>query len=266
MKSETDNIRLTKWRTDFADRDMVIKYRSGTANADADAFSRVHYATLPPISQKERRDTVDLLNTSSKGSARRAGDDGYNRQESEVPLEIKGSNKSYAADFSEQSSCFSDTSAPLGQDDPESELLEEITREELVKMQHATSWCANIIGLLGSGRLANAPGALRSKTSKFINDLLYRHVWGELSRQYVLAIPKSLIRDILFKAHDSPESGHLGITKTWKRIKAHFYWPGQYKDVQDYVRVCDADWGIRTDSHFMVSCVPCHQPLAFFRE
>lgn len=34
--------------------------------------------------------------------------------------------------------------------------------------------------------------------------------------------------------------GHLGINKTKERLLLEYYWPGCFKDVENYVRSCDA--------------------------
>ncbi|MES9879780.1 MAG: DDE-type integrase/transposase/recombinase [Sedimenticola sp.] len=51
-----------------------------------------------------------------------------------------------------------------------------------------------------------------------------------------LALPGSLIGDILKGFHDF--SSHLGFDKTYLAVRQKFFWKGQYKDVQDYIRSC----------------------------
>src|SRR3954447_6398194 len=49
----------------------------------------------------------------------------------------------------------------------------------------------------------------------------------------VIPLPK---RDqILSLSHNHPLSGHLGTTNTYARLKVTYYWPGMYKDIQEYV-------------------------------
>lgn len=38
--------------------------------------------------------------------------------------------------------------------------------------------------------------------------------------------------------------GHLGINKTKERLLLEYYWPGCFKDVENYVRSCDACWRV----------------------
>ena len=43
---------------------------------------------------------------------------------------------------------------------------------------------------------------------------------------------------ILFKCHNIPILGHLGIRKTYARVKMMFFWSSLHKDVHDYVLQC----------------------------
>ena len=53
-----------------------------------------------------------------------------------------------------------------------------------------------------------------------------------------LVIPKIYQMDIIHHQHDSPFSGHLGVNKTYERIKRYFYWNQCLKDVDNYIRTC----------------------------
>ena len=55
-----------------------------------------------------------------------------------------------------------------------------------------------------------------------------------------LCIPKdqSLKKPILYKAHDSPTSGHLGYAKTLNDVRKSYHWVGLKGDILRYVRQC----------------------------
>ena len=53
-----------------------------------------------------------------------------------------------------------------------------------------------------------------------------------------LVVPKTLRSDILKELHAGPGGGHLGVEKTLSKLKLRFYWPGHYKDTQDWCRAC----------------------------
>jgi hypothetical protein len=54
-----------------------------------------------------------------------------------------------------------------------------------------------------------------------------------------LYIPTPLRNRILQKAHEAAVGGHLGAAKTYMAVRQRFFWPGMWKGVQDYTKVCD---------------------------
>ena len=68
--------------------------------------------------------------------------------------------------------------------------------------------------------------------------LLYRRGQGEADR---LCIPNGggLRQRILRECHDTPLGGHFGRHKTASLTRMLTFWPGQTRDVGEYVRSCD---------------------------
>lgn len=54
-----------------------------------------------------------------------------------------------------------------------------------------------------------------------------------------LFVPEPLRKKVLQECHDIPTSGHLGIRKTYFRIKQKFFWHDMLRDVKQYVRACE---------------------------
>src|SRR6476661_9626593 len=55
-----------------------------------------------------------------------------------------------------------------------------------------------------------------------------------------LVIPKGLLRNQILKLfHDDPFGGHLGVTRTFRRVSQRYAWEGMYEDIRDYVLGCD---------------------------
>ena len=48
----------------------------------------------------------------------------------------------------------------------------------------------------------------------------------------------SWIPRLLDEFHNSPQDGHSGAMRTYKRIAASIYWQGMMKKVKDYVATC----------------------------
>ncbi|XP_043604719.1 uncharacterized protein LOC122577454 [Bombus pyrosoma] len=43
---------------------------------------------------------------------------------------------------------------------------------------------------------------------------------------------------IIQEKHESSVAGHKGVTKTYQRIRQHYYWENMKKEIQEYVRAC----------------------------
>ncbi|CAB0040813.1 unnamed protein product [Trichogramma brassicae] len=54
-----------------------------------------------------------------------------------------------------------------------------------------------------------------------------------------LVVPPAQRERVMRDAHDITSAGHLGIEKTFDRVKREYYWRGMYHDVHEYVRSCD---------------------------
>jgi hypothetical protein len=55
----------------------------------------------------------------------------------------------------------------------------------------------------------------------------------------VLSNKSSLIPTILEEFHSTPQAGHSGFYKTYRRIAANVYWSGMKNTIQDFVKSCD---------------------------
>ena len=53
-----------------------------------------------------------------------------------------------------------------------------------------------------------------------------------------LVVPEQLLQYFLLHYHTSLEGGHLGIGRSYQRIRANFHWRGLYRSVQRYVGEC----------------------------
>lgn len=53
-----------------------------------------------------------------------------------------------------------------------------------------------------------------------------------------LVLPQPLREEILVQFHDKQIAGHLGVGKTYKRIRTRFWWPNMKDDIAYYVKSC----------------------------
>ena len=53
----------------------------------------------------------------------------------------------------------------------------------------------------------------------------------------VITPPVEMRNNIIREKHESCLAGHKGITKTYQRIRLHYYWENMKKEIQEYVRM-----------------------------
>jgi len=78
---------------------------------------------------------------------------------------------------------------------------------------------------------------LPSPNFQINNDVVFK-IFAETSKT-VPVIPASLITETLKQFHDHVVGGHLGVSKTYSKMKSRVYYPGLKKIVTDYIRTCD---------------------------
>ena len=52
-------------------------------------------------------------------------------------------------------------------------------------------------------------------------------------------IPKTMLPKLMAEFHDSPLAGHMGINKTYDKIRERYYWPHMLRDITNYIKSCD---------------------------
>ncbi|KAL4114536.1 hypothetical protein PRIC2_014470 [Phytophthora ramorum] len=69
--------------------------------------------------------------------------------------------------------------------------------------------------------------------------LLYYQVDESDEPRIVVPNDENLRYRVLYEAHDTPLSGHLGREKTYTSVARNFWWPHMYKWVRTYVQTCE---------------------------
>ena len=77
------------------------------------------------------------------------------------------------------------------------------------------------------------------------SDGLLCHIWFPGNHRVPtpksqLVIPAALRHEVLLQVHDIPFSGHLGVNKTYAKLRDRYYWPKMYMDVEHYVLSCES--------------------------
>ena len=71
---------------------------------------------------------------------------------------------------------------------------------------------------------------------KLINKVLYREVMVDEKRVNQLVLPSCLIEYVMRSIHNN--MGHPGRDKTLSLIRDRFFWPGQYQDIDEWIKGC----------------------------
>ena len=81
---------------------------------------------------------------------------------------------------------------------------------------------------------------------KIVDDRLYflrpKPVISEIVEdldRWKLVLPKEYRTEALRESHDVPQAAHLGVEKTYQRVAVQYFWPNLFRDVTNYVRMCD---------------------------
>ncbi|KAE8984240.1 hypothetical protein PR001_g23234 [Phytophthora rubi] len=81
----------------------------------------------------------------------------------------------------------------------------------------------------------------RSRLHRYsvVEGLLYYQVDGGDEPRIVVPNDEDLRHRVLYEAHDTPLSGHMGREKTYTSVARNFWWPHMYKWVRKYVQTCE---------------------------
>ena len=109
---------------------------------------------------------------------------------------------------------------------------------DLVQMQADDKFCSNILSVLKDPTNSSYRNRMLFYVIK--EGVLYRKVIRDNRAHLLLVVPKKLWPQLLEEAHDSILSGHLGIARTYERIKDRYFFPGQIESVARYVASCES--------------------------
>ncbi|KAK3100422.1 hypothetical protein FSP39_019732 [Pinctada imbricata] len=74
---------------------------------------------------------------------------------------------------------------------------------------------------------------------KIIDGVMHRIWFTDTDDEILqLVVPNSMKEEVLKSHHDIPSAGHLGVDKTYERLKTGYYWPGMKEYVDTYCKEC----------------------------
>ena len=107
------------------------------------------------------------------------------------------------------------------------------------RAQRDDSFCKGLIEILEG---TTDSRKFREKILFYIlkNKVLYRRVECDGHQRLLMVVPKSLQLGIIREAHDTLQGGHLGISRTYERIRARYFWPGCLQQVASFCATCES--------------------------
>ena len=80
----------------------------------------------------------------------------------------------------------------------------------------------------------------QSKHFEVKNNILYKKDRRRKTRNQLLkVIQQHEVEPILYLMHNHPTGAHLGIDKTFEKIRNQYYWPQMFETIKDYIRSCE---------------------------
>ena len=126
-------------------------------------------------------------------------------------------------------------------------LLNITNKDDLVKLQKADITLKRLFQ-----QVVDSPSPNSTKPYYYAKDGVLMH--HALDKKRVtsfeqIVVPHVLRDKLIYVAHDIPAAGHLAVAKTKARLKPHFFWPKQAKDVAKYCKTCHICQGIGKGIH-----------------
>uniref|UniRef100_H3H5J1 Reverse transcriptase domain-containing protein n=1 Tax=Phytophthora ramorum TaxID=164328 RepID=H3H5J1_PHYRM len=127
---------------------------------------------------------------------------------------------------------------------------------DLIRAAYARDdMCVALLRALGSKEFGDSDcklsARLRARLHRYSldDDLLYYSTDPEDTPRIVVPHDEDLKYRILYEAHDTALSGHLGREKTYGSVSLSYWWPKLYKWTSTYVRTCETCQRVKPSPH-----------------
>lgn len=113
------------------------------------------------------------------------------------------------------------------------------TSVDFASSQQDDPFCKKYIGLL-EGKVGTKKEQKRaSKRYALFDAVLYRRDDLPLRQRFLLCLPAANRSEVLQKFHGGRCGGHMGIRRTFQRVRERYFWHKMFRDVKSFVQSCD---------------------------
>ena len=275
---EHNNARLIRTAMELQQYEMDIVHRAGIKMYDADALSRLrrdrtdateeenvrlvssvtdqteYYGegdVSPPVKDYDEPagpclKTLELLRA-ERTAAAEAGVKVEDRSAYHSSVKVLDGKQEWLSDADKVCAALGQQEAD-GDELPTSEDVLARLKEEMLK----DAYYSQLYRQLVKEDLSDAEltPRLRNDLNKFVVkdgylyriEQLYRGGRAQAGKvRYLLWIPEALRSEVLFACHDHVMSGgHLGVQKTFARLRVRYYWTGMFRAVEEWCKSCQA--------------------------
>ena len=220
LNSEFKNAKIQRWGLMISEFDCTIEYIVGKDNAGADMLSRI------PVMHDGGPDDIQAEGRVSGPYSEHSGvAEGAGAEVHDACACVINSDK---VDPRERPHAEGELT------DPGSDLDQEGHRSNFSRAdeQRKDPELVQLIQRLTEGKAT----ATENRTFVLLSNVLYYVPDSAPEPSLELVIPSQLRGLVLKECHD--ECCHMGLDKTYDRIRAKYYWRGLYKDVAEFVSQC----------------------------
>ena len=224
--SEMKNARVQRWAIMLDEYGCDVQYVSGSQNVVADALSRFGR----PVTTESSKGPTDYV--SRREESEQCNVDTVNS----CDVHVIDSDAAPAVQLETNLTC--DDSETVKKEKFR-EFLE--NHPDFQTIQSEDSAIQNIVKILEDPTHPN-----HANVSKFYvldDGLLYRVTEPTKCENCVgmqLVIPEFLQKPLIDEVHSGYFGGHLGIDKTYDKLRSRYFWSGMYRDVVEFLQNCAA--------------------------
>ena len=236
QKIKDENGRLGRWSLKLQGYNFTIEHKPGIKNQNADALSRRSYNSPEQNAEKETQDKTQLQDLPNKDQE---------VQYVQTHFEYTDDESNFVSAL-QQLPTENEEQPALPSREPS---ISSKSKTDIAKLQKNCDEIGQMYNYMVNGKLPDnriEQQKLIISSEQYVvrDNVLYhfvdakskKHKRGEESFSQ-LVVPKCLREDVILAYHDG--NAHLGFDKTYSAIRAKYYWPKMYSDIDIHVKTCD---------------------------